>query len=191
MNLLRQEIAQTAARLIAEDGLDYGQAKRKAVRQLLGDSRPPRGDWLPDNDEIEAEVRDYQALFMADTQPARLRHLRLVAASLMRRLQPWPLYLAGAAWNGTAGQHSQIHLQLFSDVAKDFGIHLLNLGIAFEVGEVPDFRGNGRQVEALAFEWQREGVIVSCLPEMALRGALRDGERGDLAALEQLLAKES
>ncbi len=191
MNSLRQEIAQAAARLIAEDGLDYGQAKRKAVRHLLGDSRQPRGDWMPDNDEIEAEVREYQALFMADTQPARLRHLREVAAALMRRLQPWPLYLAGAAWNGTAGEHSEIHLQLFSDAAKDFGIHLLNLGIVFEAGEVPDFRGNGRQVEALAFTWKGEGVIVSCLPETALRGALRDGERGDLAALEQLLAKES
>ena len=32
---LRAEIAMLAARMIAEDGADYGSAKRRAVKQLL------------------------------------------------------------------------------------------------------------------------------------------------------------
>ena len=36
---LREEIAQAAARMIAEDGADYATAKRKAARQVLGDIR--------------------------------------------------------------------------------------------------------------------------------------------------------
>jgi hypothetical protein len=39
---LREEIAQAAARMIAEDGADYATAKRKAARQMLGDARGRR-----------------------------------------------------------------------------------------------------------------------------------------------------
>ena len=34
--LLRSEIAAAAARMIAEDGADYGSAKRKAAKLILG-----------------------------------------------------------------------------------------------------------------------------------------------------------
>src|SRR5690606_4303174 len=81
---LRDEIAHAAARMIAEDGLDYSTAKRKAVRQLLGQSNPPRGDLMPDNGMVEDALREYQALYMGDTQPARLRALRETAVELMQ-----------------------------------------------------------------------------------------------------------
>lgn len=55
-----------AARLIAEEGLDYASAKRKAARQVVGQARVA-GEWLPDNDQIEEEIREYQALFQSDT----------------------------------------------------------------------------------------------------------------------------
>ncbi|MEW6316524.1 MAG: UDP-N-acetylmuramate--alanine ligase, partial [Pseudomonadota bacterium] len=59
---VREEIAVSAARMIAEDGVDYATAKRKAARQVLGtESRAP-GEWLPDNEQVETEVREYQAL---------------------------------------------------------------------------------------------------------------------------------
>ena len=63
---VREEIAIAAARLVAEDGLDYSTAKRKAARQIVGDSRLG-GEWLPDNDQIEEEIREYQSLFQADS----------------------------------------------------------------------------------------------------------------------------
>ena len=52
---LRLEIAAAAARLIADAGLDYASAKRKAVRQLIGDGGTPKG-LLPDNDEIDSAL---------------------------------------------------------------------------------------------------------------------------------------
>jgi len=188
---LRQEIAAAAARMIAEDGLDYSTAKRKAVKQLVGAGSLPRGDVLPDNDEIESEVREYQALFMGDTQPARLARLRRVALSVMDLLERFQPYLVGPVWNGTAGEHSDIALQCFADSSKEVEIFLLNHGIKYEVGERPDFRGRGK-VEALYFLWQEEGVMLSIYDGLALRGALKPGpdgraERGDARAVARLL----
>lgn len=193
MNLpsVRSEIAHAAARLIAEDGLDYSAAKRKAVRQLLGQSAMPRGDMLPDNTEIEEAVREYQALYLSDTQPTRLRVLRQRALELMQWLAPFNPFLTGAVWNGTAGEHSEITLQCFTESSKDLPIFLLNQGVRYEVGERPDFRGRGT-VEALYFLWQDEAVTVVIYDRDAVRGSLREGrdgrtERGDARALQRLL----
>ena len=90
--LLRAEIAAAAARMIAEDGADYGNAKRKAARQILGDAKV-RGDFLPDNAQIENEVRLYNELFFDDTQPLRLLHLRRLALRLMDDLAQFQPYL--------------------------------------------------------------------------------------------------
>lgn len=190
--LLRDEIAHAAARMIAEDGLDYNTAKRKAVRQLLGQASLPRGEVLPDNLHIEAAVREYQALYMADTQPLRLRQLREHALALMQWLEAFRPLCTGAVWNGTAGEHSEIVLQCFADSAKDLAIFLLNEGITYQVDERPDFRGRG-MVEAMHFEWRGEAVVLVAYDHDALRGALRAGgagrvERGDRRALAQRLA---
>ncbi len=56
---LRREIAGLAARMMAEDGIsDYGYAKRKATKALGAAD----GEARPTNDEIEAELRAYQAI---------------------------------------------------------------------------------------------------------------------------------
>lgn len=188
---LREEIAVAAARMIAEDGVDYSTAKRKAVKQLLGTSALPRGEVLPDNSEIEEEVREYQALFMGETQPARLRHLREVALRVLGWLAPFDPYLTGPVWTGTAGEHTDIAIQCFTDSSKDVEIFLLNAGVEYEVGERPDFRGRGT-VEALYFMRDKEGVMVAIYPPEAVRGALRpnaDGrtDRGNAQALKRLL----
>lgn len=191
---LRDEIAYAAARMIAEDGLDYSTAKRKAVRQLLGQSSLPRGDLMPDNTMVQEAVREYQALFMSDTQPARLQHLREMALELMAWLEPFQPYLTGAVWNGTAGEHSEIVLQCFADSAKDLAIFLLNADIQYEVDERADFRGRGT-VEAFYFMWRREAVVLAIYDQNALRGALRSAaggrpERGDAEAVRRLLASD-
>ena len=90
---LRAEIAMLAARMIAEDGADYATAKRKAAKQLLG-NRKIKGDVLPDNAQIEQEVREYNELFFGDTQPQRLLHLRQLAAGLMEELARFHRYLS-------------------------------------------------------------------------------------------------
>jgi len=157
---LRAEIAAAAARMIAEDGSDYGSAKRKAAKQILGDSKVP-GDLLPDNSEIEEEVRIYNELFFGDTQPARLLHLRRLALRLMEDLAQFKPHLTGAVLNGTAGEHSDIHLQLFADSAKDVEIYLLNKNVNFEVSESTHFADRNRMVEVVSFMWQKEGVHLA------------------------------
>ena len=148
--LLRAEIAARAARMIAEDGADYGTAKRKAMRQVLGDDQAPP-NLLPDNAEIEEEVRKYQALFLADTQPARLRALaRHWRSQVMEQLEQFRPYLTGAVLNGTAGEHDDVHLQLFADSAKDVIMFLLDRDVQYRhlrnaafQGRPPRPGGNG------------------------------------------------
>ncbi|MGI4858137.1 MAG: UDP-N-acetylmuramate--alanine ligase [Janthinobacterium lividum] len=179
---VRDEIATTAARMIAEDGLDFASAKRKAARQVIGDVRVA-GEWLPDNEHIENEVREYQAIFQSDSQPAILRSLRRIALGWMERLAAFDPYLTGAVWNGTAGAHSDIQLQLFSDAGKDVAIFLLNAHIDYEVSETRHFAGRD-DVETLSFmvrgdrEIEMAGIHLALYSETDLRGALRADARG-------------
>jgi hypothetical protein len=193
IDTLRAEIAAAAARLIAEDGADYGTAKRKAAKQILGNNKA-RGEYMPDNEQVEDEVRQYNELFFGDTQPARLLHLRKVALKMMQELRQFSPYLTGAVLNGTAGEHSDIHLQLFVDSAKDVEIFLLNKNVDFEVSETAHFNNRSEPVETLSFMWQREGIHLALFETDDFRGAGRqqDGKvvRADADAL-QLLIKES
>jgi hypothetical protein len=114
---------------MAQDGItDMGLAKRKAARQLgQADSA-----LLPDDAEVEAELRLYQALYQGDVQPARLRFLREEAVRSMQMFACFNPYLTGSVLDGTAGEHSAIDLLLFADSAKDVEIFLLDHNIAFE-----------------------------------------------------------
>lgn len=193
--LLRAEIATAAARMIAEDGVDYGTAKRKAVKQILGNNKV-RGDVLPDNAMLEEEVRLYNELFFGDTQPARLLHLRNLAVRMMAELAPFQPHLTGAVLNGTAGAHSDIHLQLFTESAKDVEIYLLNKNIDFEVSESSHFKGRSDPVETLSFIWQQEGIHLALYETDDLRGAIKKSpsgrqERADIHAVRALINKEN
>jgi hypothetical protein len=190
---LRAEIAAAAARLIAEDGADYGTAKRKAAKQVLGNTKL-RGEFMPDNTQIEDEVRIYNELFFADSQPARLLHLRKLALRLMNELERFAPHLTGAVLNGTAGEHSDIHLQLFAESAKDVEIFLINKNVDFEVSETPHFKGRGEPVETVSFMWQNEGVHLALYETDDLRGAAKgtpDGKavRANADALRILIAE--
>ncbi|WP_295995453.1 hypothetical protein [Rugamonas sp.] len=192
VQLLRAEIAAAAARLIAQDGADYGSAKRKAARQILGESHGNE-QLLPDNAQIENEVRLYHALFQADSQPARLFQLRTVAVQVMEELERFNPFLTGAVLNGTAGPHDDIHLQLFADSAKDVEIYLLNKNLTVDISESPHFKGpRFEPVETVSFLWRQEGVHAALYDLDDLRGALKarsDGKplRADLAGVRALL----
>lgn len=188
---LRAEIAATAARMIAEDGADYSSAKRKAARQILGNAKVP-GNLLPDNAQVENEVRLYQELFLSDSQPARLLHLRKLALRLMTDLARFNPYLTGAAFNGTAGEHSDIYLQLFSESPKDVQIYLLNRNILFEVSETQHFRPGHPPVETVSFLFENEGIHLVLYELDDLRGAVRasgtrGSDRADIDAVRALI----
>jgi hypothetical protein len=125
----RALIASTAARLMAEDGInDFVFAKRKAARSLgLPETTP-----MPDNNEVEIELRTYQRLFQDEEQSQRIDDLRRKAVDLMTILQQFNPFLTGSVLDGTAGRFAEIDIQLFVDSAKDVEIFLLNQKIDYE-----------------------------------------------------------
>ena len=194
MDDIRSEIAAAAARMIVEEGASYGAAKKKAVRQIVGNGRV-NANILPDNVQIEEEVRIYNEIFYGDSQPARLQHLREVALEVMRELAEYSPHLTGAVLNGTAHDYSEVRLQLFVDNPKDVAIHLLNRSVSFDVSETPHFKKRHELVETLSFIWKNEGVHLMLYPGNDLRGALRvkegdRAERADLAAVKALMEQE-
>jgi hypothetical protein len=186
------EIAAAAARLVVEEGMEYGPAKRRAAR-ALGNQR--NAD-LPANDEVEDEVRAYLALFCADTQPAELAALREVALVWMARLAEFRPYLTGAVWRGTATRLSSVHLQLYCDDSKAAELALIDQGVTYEVGSLAGPRGEPIDVLSVSSPSAALGepvtVHLSVLDHDDLRGALKPGargstSRGDLAALRSLM----
>ena len=131
-------IAVAAARLIVEEGLEYGAAKRRAARDL---GLHGRNGELPGNDEIEDEVRVYLDLFHADTQPAELAELRRIAADWMERLAPFRPHLTGAVWRGTATRLSSVAIDLFCDDSKSAEIALIDMRVDYDVSSVDGPRG--------------------------------------------------
>jgi len=131
---------------------------------------------------------------MADEQPARLLSLRRTAAAVMIELDRFAPYVTGAVLNGTAGEHSDIHLQIANDNAKDVEIYLVNAGIDFDVAD-----GDADGSETLRFTWpprsararpvDRETVYLTVLdPRLARSRGGRAAERASLVALEALIA---
>ena len=188
------EIAAAAARLVVEEGMEYGPAKRKAARNL--GRRTTRPGALPDNQAIEDEVRAYLELFHAETQPAELAALRALAAPWMERLAEFRPHLTGAVWRGTATRLNNIHLQLFCDDSKAAEIALINRDIDYEVQSQRGPRGNDIDVLLVSTPCPALGetvtICLSILDHDDLRGALRPdargrAERGDLTALRRLL----
>ena len=156
-NQMRSHLAYLAARVMADDGIqDYGAAKRKAARQ----AGVPGTRELPDNQEIEAALKTYQALYQADEQPQILRELREVAISVMEHFARFNPYLVGSVLTGTAGEHSDINLHLFADSAKEFEIFLLNEKATFEL-DTRNFK-LGERVEAVpVYRLEHDGASVS------------------------------
>lgn len=188
---LRAQIAVLAARMVAQDGAEYAVAKRKAASQLIGDASPV-ANLLPDDAEVEEEVRRYQALFQSDTQPARLLRLRTVALQVMDALAQFNPFVTGPVLNGTAGEYDDIHLQLFADSAKEVQIFLLDKNIEIEISETPHFKGARYDpVETVSFMWHKEGVHAELYELNDLRGALKPREgrmvRADAAALRAIM----
>lgn len=185
--LLREAIAQAAARLIAEDGLhDYALAKRKAARRLGVSERQQ----LPNNDEIDAAVRAYREVFQTDTHPELLRTLREIAADVMERLARYRPQLTGSVLNGTAGPESDINLLLFADSDKDVEIDLLNRGIPFDTGERKrTLRGEVRRVPVLSVFVDDTVVNLEVLePRDRSDRPRQNGHRAERADLEAVRA---
>jgi len=186
------DIAAAAARIVVEDGLEYGPAKRRALKQM---GLPARSA-LPGNDEVENAVQEHLAIFCADTQPAELLALRRLARKWMERMAAFRPHLGGAVWRGTATRLSDIYIQLFCDDSKSAEIALIDQQVAYQARTVTGLHGGpveALSVHAFCADLQEDvGVHLLIYDHDDIRGALRPDAygrtpRGDLAALAHLL----
>jgi hypothetical protein len=131
-DLLRQAVAEEAARIMREQGVDdFLQAKRKAADRLgVTDA-----SILPRNTEVEAALVAHQRLFAADRHEASLVALRRSALEAMRLMADFQPRLVGPVLAGTASPHSEITLHLFSETPEAVSLRLEERGVPHEVLE--------------------------------------------------------
>lgn len=194
---MRQLIAMEAARLMAEHGIrDYYTAKRKAATQLGA----PDTQNMPRNEEIEDALGAYQRLFKAHTQPQRLRQLRVAALQAMRFLERFDARLVGSVLAGTAHEHSDVNLHLFTDTAEEVVLFLLGEKVPFETAErILRVDAAGPGVTYPVYRFVAGGVVIdlTVFPLNGLRQAPRspvDGKpmrRAGLPAVAKLVAAET
>jgi hypothetical protein len=131
-DLLRQAVAEEAARIMREQGVDdFLLAKRKAADRLgVTDA-----SILPRNTEIEAALVAHQRLFASDRHEADLAALRRSALEAMRLMSDFQPRLVGPVLTGTASAHSEINLHLFTESPEAVSIRLEERGVPHEVLE--------------------------------------------------------
>lgn len=192
---MRVRIAAAAARLMAEDGIDdFALAKRKAARQLGA----PDSHSLPTNEEVETELKAYQALYQGEEQRERIQELREIALDAMAELGEFNPYVSGAVLKGTAGRYADIDLQLFTDDLKSVEFYFLNRDVPYEVSEQRHYSGDEvRPAQMLHVQWRGVPLNLAVYPANDERRVLkgtpsgRNIERANLAALRALLATDS
>jgi len=131
-DMLRQAVAEEAARIMREQGVDdFLLAKRKAADRLgVTDA-----SILPRNREIEAALMAHQRLFAADRHEADLAAMRRSALEAMRLMSDFQPRLVGPVLTGTASAHSEINLHLFTESPEAVSIRLEERGVPHEVLE--------------------------------------------------------
>jgi len=178
---LRRRLAEAAARVMLDSGVhDYAFAKQKAARQL----GVTASQSLPSNDEIDAALIEYRAIFQPGSQDSELPALRRQALSVMTRLATFAPRLCGTLVSGAVSPHSDIELEIYADSSKGFEHFLLNNHLSFKAeakGDYIFYRLAGVPAD----------VVVRIYPEREAhaRGSGRNGTRRCLSAtqLERLL----
>jgi len=187
---MRRQVAYLAARLIAEGGAgDLASARAKAARQAgLADSKG-----LPELHEIEAELRAYQQLFQAGSQPEQLRVLRRAALEVMRAMTEFSPVLTGPVLTGTANEFSPIELQLTADDLKLVEMFLINRKITYR----STFRHLRRgahtfEIPELTVDYHGTSVEITVFTEVQHRMMPKNlegvSERAGIHEVEALLA---
>ncbi len=188
----RSAIAVHAARLMAQDGIeDYGLAKRKAAKQL----GIPDSSRLPNNDEIDAALREYQDIYRSDDQEQRIRALREQAVRAMRELAAFDPHLTGSVLSGVAGPYAVIHLQLFTDNVKAVELFLIDRKMPYKTSQSRLYAGHEpRVLPVFSINVEGTDIELTVFEGRDLRAPVRataEGrviERARLPAVTVLLA---
>lgn len=191
----RRALAVEAARLMSESGIrDFHQAKLKAAERLgIQDDKS-----LPRNSEVQDALREYQRLFLPDSQPQLLRERRAAAEQAMEFFAPFDPRLVGSVLEGTADAHSAVCLHLFSDDIEALPQFLSEQRIPFEQRTRQLRVDRERSIEAQVYVFAAEGtpVDLTVLPRQMLRQAPLDRiderpmQRASLAALRELILED-
>lgn len=167
-DLLRQAVADEAARIMNEQGVDdFLLAKRKAAERLgVTDA-----SILPRNTEIEAAMMAHHRLFAHDRHAADLTDLRRAALAAMRLMADFQPRLVGPVLNGSASAHSEINLHLFSETPEAVSLRLDERGVPHEVLErrVRFERDRAVSYPALRFVAGRQTVDAVVFPLDGIR----------------------
>ncbi len=194
-NRARKVLAQEAARIIVEQGIeDYRVAKIKAAERL---GMTARGS-LPGNPEIEHAVSEYLKLFGRESHLDLLRVLRRAALSAMELLAPFTPRLVGPVLHGTAAANSAVNLHVFSDSAELVAVRLQESSVQYRPYDrrLKSRRDRAETFSGFRFTHDNSSIEATVFPLKGMRQAPispvngKPMQRADSQAVLKLLRGE-
>lgn len=187
--LLRQRLAQESARIMVQEHIDdYLFAKQKAAARLgIRNKRD-----MPGNDEIAAAVLEYRRLFASPEQADKLRNQREAALKAMHLFADFAPRLVGGVLHGTANEHSDITLHLFSDSHEEVAFFLMERNMPYQLKE-RKFASINKAYPAYRFVAGDDHVLLVIFPHKDMRQSPPDPidgkpmRRADVKAVQALL----
>lgn len=188
----RRMLAQEAARIIVEQGIeDFRVAKNKAAERL---GMLDRGS-LPGNAEIDRALSEHLQLFGRETHVNLLRMLRRIALSAMEMLAPFTPRLVGPVLHGTAAANSPINLHVFADQAELIAerLHIERISYRPYERRLKSRRDRSEVYAGFRFRHDDADVEATVFPIDGMRQAPispvdgRPMQRADLRAVRELL----
>jgi hypothetical protein len=192
----RQLLAQEAARIIVEQGIeDYRLAKTKAAERL---GLSGRGS-LPGNSEIEQALGEHLQLFGRESHLNLLQALRQAALAAMEILSPFNPRLVGPVLNGTASASTAINLHVFSDTPELVAYRLDEARLSYRPYErrLKSRRDRAESYAGYRFVHDDMSIEATVFPVNGMRQAPIspvDGKpmkRADRSAVERLLNEQA
>jgi hypothetical protein len=192
----RQLLAQEAARIIVEQGIeDYRLAKTKAAERL---GLSGRGS-LPGNSEIEQALGEHLQLFGRESHLDLLQALRQAALAAMEILSPFNPRLVGPVLNGTASASTAINLHVFSDTPELVAYRLDEARLTYRPYErrLKSRRDRAESYAGYRFVHDDMSIEATVFPVNGMRQAPIspvDGKpmkRADRSAVERLLNEQA
>jgi hypothetical protein len=154
---IRQHIAETAARIMAEEGVsDFHAAKRKAADRL----GVPESKHLPGNDEVHNALQLYLQLFHSGKLSQTLQRLRQLAAEGMHFLEKFEPRLVGSVLSGAVTAATEIQLHITADSPEEVGFWLDEHHIPYEQSERRLRFGGDRYETFPAYRFTADEITV-------------------------------
>ncbi len=160
LSVKRRQLAEEAARIIADESVrDYQLAKKKASARLglKGDEA------LPTNQEIEAALNTRLQLFSADKSKVRMRQAFEAAIDAMEFLSAFQPRLSGSLVRGHITDNMPVELHLFAPTTEDVTMTLIEDDIPYELFDRRIRYGGGRYEQITGVRLQADAIAIEAL----------------------------